>query len=378
MRTRSRNGTPVTTQRLASLQNETLELERRLSDARASLDQELAQLATEGIPAEDGDEALWWVAGQRDGDCGAGLTERQDQGWSAAVADDTWGPDPGANCRGGEHAGDGTGEAAESVQRPRGRLEALVDRGRHNAYHPTLAAARKAALGAALLAAVIAIIVMALPGGGAVWPASVARVQREINVACQNPDVKAEPSQVDFACGKGTRQVLWIFALMTSLDNPRFRDRATGRIGLEPISPAMGGQVALSLNLHHPYSPVNPIDSLAVAARAINNIVGGATLTGPAGTPVVQSGLEGHSAKCARYTGSPAVIAQQGFPDLCAKPVSRAGEAVLVADVFRRWIVGASPQAGRAASVLFEHARDPGDPQVQAILKQVLKGKWAA
>jgi hypothetical protein len=26
-----------------------------------------------------------------------------------------------------------------------------------------------------------------------------------------------------------------------------------------------------SLNLHHPYDPANPIDSLAGAARAINN-----------------------------------------------------------------------------------------------------------
>ena len=77
--------------------------------------------------------------------------------------------------------------------------------------------------------------------------------------------------------------------------SPNFEDTRTGRQGLEPITPAQGGQVAASLNLHHPYDPANPIDSIAVAARAINDIIGGATLTGTDGNPVVQSGLEGKS-----------------------------------------------------------------------------------
>jgi hypothetical protein len=374
----ARNGTPVIHQRVASLQHETLELERRLSDARASLDRELAQLASDGTPPADADQTLLWVPDQPDGDYTAHMTEGQYHAWTVAPEDEIWDGDPTADGWDGEHAPDGAGEGADSGQRRPSRTEALVNRGRHNAYHPTLAAARKAAIAAACVAALITIIVMALPGGGAAWPASVATVQREANVACQNPDVKAEPSQVNFACAKPTRQILWVFALMTSMDNPRFRDRMTGRIGLEPITPALVGQVALSLNLHHPYDPFDPVDSLSVAARAINNIIGGATLTGALGDPVVQSGLEGHSARCARYTGSPAVIAQRGFPDLCAKPVSRTGEAALVADVFRKWIVGASPQAAKAASVLFEHSRNPGDPQVQAILRQVREGKLAA
>ena len=125
------------------------------------------------------------------------------------------------------------------------------------------------------------------PAGPPAWP----RSQRQIAVACQNPDVASEPSQVNFACAKGTRQILWVFSLLTSGNNPDYASIKTGRQGLEPITPAQGGEVAWSLNLHHPYNPANPIDSLAVAARAINNIIGGATLTAANGKPVVQSGL---------------------------------------------------------------------------------------
>ena len=71
-----------------------------------------------------------------------------------------------------------------------------------------------------------------------------------------------------------------------------------------------------------------------------------------------------------RYTGSPAIITNAGFPSLCASPVtSREGQAALVADVYRQWMVGATAVAVQDASVLFENASNPGDPQVQAILK---------
>ena len=127
---------------------------------------------------------------------------------------------------------------------------------------------------------------------------------------------------MNFACAKATRQILWVFALLTSNDNPHFADTKTGRQGLEPITPSQGGAVAASLNLHHPYDPANPIDSIAVAARAINDIIGGATLTGTDGNPVVQPGLESHSGNCLRYSGSGLVTSRQGFPDLCARPVT--------------------------------------------------------
>jgi hypothetical protein len=255
---------------------------------------------------------------------------------------------------------------------------AIVNHGRQSAYRQGIS--RRAAIaiaGAAVaLATVLAVI---LSSGGASWPASVATVQAEIAKACQNPDVVSEPGQVNFACAKATRQVLWVFALLTSDNNPQFEDTKTGRQGLEPITPAQGGQVAASLNLHHPYDPANPIDSIAVAARAINDIIGGATLTGTDGNPVVQSGLEGNSGNCLRYTGSGLVTSRRGFPDMCTHRVTSAGgQAALVADVYRKWIVGASTGAAQNAAVLFSNAENPGDPQVQAILRQLVHETLAA
>jgi hypothetical protein len=198
----------------------------------------------------------------------------------------------------------------------------------------------------------------------------VAVVQAEITRACQNPNVASEPGQVNFACAQSTSQILWVFALMTSDDNPGFSDPHTGRKGLEPISPAQGGDIAWSLNLHHPYNPSDPIDSLQVAARAINNIIGGATLTGAKGNPSVQPGLESDPANCARYTGSAAVISRAGYPSLCAIPVtSLTGQAALVSDVYQRWLVGTGSTTAQDAGVLFQNSNDPGNPQVQAILK---------
>jgi hypothetical protein len=231
-------------------------------------------------------------------------------------------------------------------------------------------------LAIAIGTALITILVRAALRPGPSWPASVATVQRQIATACQNPDVRSEPSQVNFACNRSTRQILWVFSLMTSGNNPNFASIRTGRQGLEPIRPAQGGQVAWSLNLHHPYSPANPIDSLQVAARAINNIIGGATLTAASGKPVVQPGLESVPANCARYTGSAAVTSRNGYPGLCAKPItSQAGQGYLVADVFEKWMVGAPPSAAQNAAVLFQNAHNPGDPRVRAILRSLNSSK---
>ena len=162
---------------------------------------------------------------------------------------------------------------------------------------------------------------------GPSWPPSVATVTSQITTACRNPNVVSEPSQVNFACDTDTSQILWVFALLTSNNDPGYADAKTGRKGLEPITPAQGGQIAWSLNLHHPYNPLSPVDSLAVAARAINNIIGGATLTGANGKPAVQPGLESKPENCARYTGSPAIISRAGFPSRCASPVVTPGGA---------------------------------------------------
>jgi hypothetical protein len=252
------------------------------------------------------------------------------------------------------------------------RTDTLLTQGRHSAYRRGLSLRVKIAVGIALLAALIITLALVVSGGGASWPASVASVQAEVARACQNPDVKSEPDQIDFACAPGTRQILWVFALLTSVDNPDFNDPQSGRVGLEPIAPAQGGQLAMSLNLHDPYDPYNPVDSLEVAARAINSIIGGATVTGADGNPVVQAGLESQPANCLRYTGSAALTARAGFPSLCARPLATvAGQAALVSDVYQKWIVGAAPDAAQNAAVLFANSNSPGSAQVQAILKHL-------
>lgn len=251
------------------------------------------------------------------------------------------------------------------------RTEELINRGRRTSY-PRLSLRRKLAIGTAVAAVLITVLVSVLASGGKSWPDSVATVRSEADKACQSPNLESEPGQVNFACGKATRQILWVFALLTSNNDPHFSDGQTHRTGLEPIQPAEGGQIAWSLNLHHPYDPGNPIDSLEVAARAINNIIAGATVTGTNGGTVVQPGLESDPANCRRYTGSAAVTSHAGFPSLCARPVSSlAGQGALVADVYKRWIVGASPQAAQDAAILYQNSNNPGDPRVQVILKHL-------
>jgi len=250
------------------------------------------------------------------------------------------------------------------------RAQVLIERGRRTARRPRSGRGRMIAIGSAAGLVVLVIGAMIVLRKGPSWPPSVATVKTEITTACQNPNVVSEPSQVNFACDTDTSQILWVFALMTSNNDPGYADAKTGRKGLEPITPAQGGQIAWSLNLHHPYNPFSPVDSLEVAARAINNIIGGATLTGTNGNPTVQPGLESKPENCARYTGSPAIVSRAGFPSLCASPVTtREGQAALVADVYRQWMPGASPVAAQNASVLFQNSGNPGDPQVQAILK---------
>jgi hypothetical protein len=273
-----------------------------------------------------------------------------------------------------ERRGEDRREAGRSGDRAADRAQELIERGRRTARPRRSRLSRKMVLGSAagLTAAVIGALILFRPGPS--WPASVATVQSEITAACQNPDVPSEPGQVNFACGQDTRQVLWVFALLTSTDNPAYADAKTGRKGLEPITPAQGGQIAWSLNLHHPYDPLNPVDSLAVAARAINNIIGGATVTATNGSLTVEPGLESKPENCARYTGSAAIVSRAGYPSRCATPVaSPEGQAALVADVYQQWMPGASAVAAQNASVLFANAGDPGNSQVQAILATLPK-----
>jgi hypothetical protein len=311
MKTHAEYNGKARSQRLADLQDKTAELERQLSNARVSLEQELA----ESVRSTHSDSP---------------------------------------------------------VNYPDERTQRLLDFGRPSARRRGSWRRKKMAAGAGAVAALVVLASMVLSRGGAAWPASVITVQNQVPRACKNPDVKAEPTQVNFACGEHTRQILWVLALLTSDNNPNFASAKTGRVGLEPITPSQGGAVAWTLNLHHPYDPTNALDSLQVAARAINNIIGGATLTKANGRPDVQPGLESSAGNCQRYTGSVALTSRQGYPRLCAKPITTsAGQAALVSDVYRKWVVGAAPSAAQDAAVLFQNAKNPGDPRVQAILKRL-------
>jgi hypothetical protein len=280
-----------------------------------------------------------------------------------------------AGTRTGTRSGSGSG--AHPLPPPaEERTRALIDHGRRSVDRARRSRGRKITIVTAAAVAIVTALVLVVFRNGASWPSSVATVQNEITAACQNPNIASEPGQVNFACGKTTSQILWIFALMTSNDNPNYTDSKTGREGLEPITATQGGEVAWSLDLHHPYNPYDPVDSIAVAARAINNIVGGATLTNAKGKPAVQPGLESSPANCQQYTGSSAVIARAGFPDVCAQPVtSTSGQAALAADVYQEWVVGATAAAAKNVSVLFENANNPGNPQVQAILQTLPGGR---
>ena len=349
-------------QRLVDLENKAAELERQLSDARVSLERELAQFAysREDVASRETPQTHRYAMH----DPGR---EQDADSESTLYAAPSHSHDPGGATAGGD------------MHSPEGRTEVLVNHGRSSAYYPGLSRRNKVAILAVFVAALITMLVVIMSSGGASWPSSVAIVQSEATRACENPDVKSEPGQVNFACAKTTRQILWVFALMTSGDNPNYANAKTGRMGLEPITPAQGGEVAWSLNLHSPYDPFNPIDSIGVAARAINNIIGGATLTGADGNVVVQPGLESDPGNCVRYTGSAAITSRKDFPSLCADPVtSPAGQAALVADTYKRWVVGAAPKEAQDAAVLFEEAKNPGDPRVQAILKHLSNSKPAA
>lgn len=363
MSTRFEHDMHLETESLADLKDQAAELERKLSDVRESLERQMT------FP--DDDQRI--PAGRYRETSRGG----PDDGYQYLDEDRI--PDFYPQRPGPPHSHP-AGQRRSAEARPQkeartqnqARTQTLVDHGRSTSYSPGLSFGRKAAIGTAVVAVLAIVVGIVLTRGGPGWPASVATVQAEITKACQNPDVKSEPNQVNFACASSTSQILWVFALLMSNDNPGYADVKTGRLGLEPITPGQGGEIAWSLNLHTPYNPYNAIDSLAVAARAINNIIGGATVTGSNGNAIVQSGLESNSANCLRYTGSSRLTTHAGFPALCAKPITTsAGQGALVSDVYQKWVVGAAPQAAQDAATLFENANNPGNPGVQAILKHL-------
>jgi hypothetical protein len=356
--------------RIAILENRAAELERRL----------LAVLPPDGPPGW-GNVATPRQAGAPAGEPAAGAAGPPPAaGVRYAYEVDAYGGDPGDHQEPGHDPDpgpfdDGPDPDGPGPAGPAGRTEALINHGRSRAKparsRRVLAHWRMIAVAAVALVAGIVAVLLVVGSGGASWPASVTTVQAEIKQACENADVAAEPSGLNFACAKDTQPVLWVFSLLTSGDSPGFVDQSTGRKGLEPIQPSQGGDIAWSLNLHHPYNAANPIDSLQVAARAINNIISGATLTSASGGALVEPGLESKAANCQRYTGSAKLVSRSGYPARCAAPLTSAGTAAMVSDVFQQWMGGTPSQIAQQAGVLFQNADNPGDPQVQAILSSL-------
>ena len=207
------------TQRLADLEKKTAELERKLSDARESLDQELAHYGNSWETHPDYDAEL------TDGPDGAGHDYDRESASLLDVAP--------LSLDGYANHGDGPRYS------PGERTAVLINHGRPSASRPVPGGVKIAASVAVAVALAITVVVVMLPGQGPTWPASVATVQAQITKACENPDVSSEPGQVNFACAKTTRQILWVFALLTSGNDPASAT-GTGREGLEPITPAAG------------------------------------------------------------------------------------------------------------------------------------------
>ena len=260
---------------LADLKKTTAEIEREISNARDGLEREFSrsragQAAEAGFPGEacqcedcqpqqarvPSPRRPAYAAPRLDfdfapGQAEPGETDRFDVGWYAAdlarAEPDAAGADPDAD-----------------------RTTILINKGRSSAHRRKLAVSRKLVIAAIAGVTLLVLLILLLTSGpGASWPTSVARVQGWMEQACRNPNVMSEPGQVNFACAKGTRQILWVFALITSENNPSFADTKTGRQGLEPITPGQGGQVAAALNLHHPYDPSNPLDSIQVDRKSV-------------------------------------------------------------------------------------------------------------
>ena len=312
--------------RIATLEHKAAELDRLMASIPRGREPRWAGVAAPDPGYPVGDYA--------DGDYPDGGYPDSDFGDDASLPGDGYPEQGPANAGpvplGRPRAGAARGPAAPGRAGPGGgRTEALINHGRQRARrsrlrtilgHWRLLAVAAAALTAGLIAALVA-----TGGSGPGWPASVLTVQAEIKQACQNPDTAAEPSGLNFACAKDTQSVLWVYSLLTSGNNASYVDQATGRTGLEPITPAQGGDIAWSLNLHHPYDAADPVDSLQVAARAINNIISGATLTSSTGRPRSSRAWRARRPTASATPGRRSWSPGPGYPAHCGpRPAGRA------------------------------------------------------
>ncbi len=226
------------------------------------------------------------------------------------------------------------------------------------------------------------------PAGRASWGPVETSVHGVMKYACENVNVEQEPNQVNFACSPAGQQLLAVIALVMGHDNQNYTDNRTdGRQGLEPISPGQGGTIEWALDLPTYYQPDNAVQSVQVAARAINTILGGTSVTdAKTGKTVAQSGLESNAQNCLRYTGEPLLVAhlmkvvskngqtaeQQdpSWPVVCAGSITTASEQAAVArDVFKQWDTGAPAGLVDQVVAFFENW-SPSNPAIQQFVKQ--------
>ena len=169
MRTRSDRKVRLKSNRLTELRNIADDLERRLAEARHTLEHEFASVSSSA------------AAGAGSADRGGRSGHGGPHGASAAA-------DFGAGDY--EHLGFAREEAPTD-----GRTAGLLSRGRSSAQSTFLTRKRLLLIGVPALLVLIIILIVALSGGGASWPASVSTVQTEITRACLNSDVTSEPGQ---------------------------------------------------------------------------------------------------------------------------------------------------------------------------------------
>ena len=181
------------------------------------------------------------------------------------------------------------------------------------------------------------------------------------------PDVASEPNQINFACANATGRSVWVLLAPDDQrrNNPRFADTKTGRRA-RPSTPAQGGEVASSLNLHHPVDPAEPNRQHRGGRAGHQRHHRWRDPDRQRRQPRGPGGAGERSGQLRQVYRLGGGRRRAGYPAICASPVtSPAGQAALVADVYQRWFSGSSPVFAGEDGVLFQNSTEPGNPQVR-------------
>ena len=231
---------------------------------------------------------------------------------------------------------------------PDGRTEALISHGRQRARRSpgagccgTGGCSRSAAV--ALLAGSVAALVVSAagaPAGRRAWPGAGGD-----QAGVREPGRRGGAERAQLRVREGLAAGAVGILAAHQRRQPRVTWTRDGPQGPGADPARAGRRHRLVAQPAPPVQPGERVDSLEVAARAINNIIAGATLTSTSGGALVEPGLESTAADCQRYTGS----ARAGDPvratRRAAPPRSpRRGEAALVGDAFAQWMGGTPSQ----------------------------------